>query len=211
MSDQTTPTTLNRQTIVVCRHPEKDGDKITAKGAMQMWAMALLLSARFTFERAVYSGANRTLQALKVALAALGLDLPIEKNEGFHFKGILFEAFQTNESGPCLEEIKRITAKGGTVANALSMSVYATLGRDQMIESLRLLAEDMKTNNEATTLVLCHSPLTELAAVDPKSMPYSLGEADAVVYILEGNYEYVDGWWIVSSELIRSPLGGTSN
>lgn len=191
---------MKRIKIVVCRHPEKDGDAVTAYGAQQMFAMAMTFAA-VTFERIVYSGANRTWQAALVAAAALGLRLEPEKNEGFNFQKTLDEFFGPGNNKLCLAEIKSVKEAGGTVAVALEKSAFARLMRERATAAILELAGDMAHRGQVAALVLSHSPWFEAATLQPETTPYSLGECVAIVFEVE------DGK-IVATELIQPPLAG---
>jgi len=195
------------KTIVVIRHPEKDGDKITAKGAMQIFAATLALVALgYKPTKFFYSGARRTFQALLVGIAAmaetLGMIIPeIVKCDWLHFQPIL-DKLDRADADAVLTDIKKIKAAGGTLKIALEMSKYAVLARERM--GLALVHISSLTEDDETAFALSHSPLTEMAALDIETAPYALGEADAVVYEM-------DGAKLVSSKLIKAPIEGKTN
>jgi phosphohistidine phosphatase SixA len=193
--------------IIVCRHPEKEGDRITAHGAQQAFAAAVNLANRgFEIERFIYSGARRTWQAVQIMATALDVEAGAERWEGFHFQGVLDTLGVQNTV--VLGEISEIREHGGTLAAALETSTtYARLCREQLTEALEALASDMEQSHQRTALVLSHSPYLECAALEPAEMPYALGESDAVIYTLETTRTP----FIVSSTLIKAPIPGATH
>lgn len=203
--------------VVVCRHPQKDGDKITPLGAMQAWACALALHALgFVFGFFGYSGANRTKQAVKVMATALGVDMKISGDfaldEGFHFQSTWGPYYPSETGGKdrYLAELKALQeATDGTLADALAeegdLGKFTRAGREVFTETLGTFAVALAATGIKQALMLSHSPWTELAVLDPSSVPYGLGEADAIHYQIRVNGR--DGE-IVSSRLIKAPMEG---
>lgn len=196
--------------IVVMRHPERKvegavgADEISPHGAEQAWAMASKLkSLGYVFTYLVYSGLKRTLQTARLMAAAFDLPLNTElvKVEAFDFTLTLKTTVK--DSTGFKAEVARMKALTGTneltVAQALEHSEYARRGQKIVTSGLFVVAGVM-TDGE-TALVLSHSPWTELAAVDPAAMPYGIGEADAIVYTIDGDR-------IVASQLLKAPLPG---
>jgi len=189
--------------IVVCRHPEKDDDKITPHGAAQCFAAALALAEKdLKPELLLYSGAVRTNQAARVMAAAMqAFNVWPEENKDFHFE----ECFKKNLDGSMDKfkaELEKIKLAGGTLEHALEISKYARQGRIQVTEAILTLAHVLAGHGKTVALVVSHSPWTEFAAIDPDAMPYGLGEADAVVYtVVTGKRTTI----ITASELIRAP------
>lgn len=198
--------------IIVVRHPEKDGDKITAIGAMQAWAAALTLAALYPkITQLLWSGANRAWQAIMVMSAALGDEARwIKENRGFHFEPTFMEVYGKEASETWKAEtatIKELLDKTTlTVADALEHSEYARQGRKTMTATLLELAGRMK--DEEVVLAVSHSPWLELAASDPAAMPYGIGECDAVVYRIGASREDA---FLASSDLVKAPLAGKTN
>lgn len=194
-------------TIVVVRHPEKDGDRITPHGAEQAFAAALALGERFKnfggFDRLIHSGANRAWQALRVMAATMNLNLPLEEYSLLNFTATLEKTLGSSDA--FYAEVAKMKAAEGadrlTLAMALRHSEFARQGRQIMINGLLGLAGDMTRKGQEVALAVSHSPWLELASFDTETMPYGVGESDAVVYVVK------DGK-IISSELIRAPLPG---
>ncbi len=193
--------------IVVVRHPEKNGDRITPHGAEQAFAAAVALE-HFKFERLLHSGLHRAWQTLQVMAAAMDLevDVPAESRPFLNFTETLTATVR--DSKGFFAEVEAMKKTEGvdklTLAMALRHSEYARLGRRIVTKGLIVLAVDMELRGQMTALAVSHSPWLELAALDPETTPYSVGEADAVVYTVE------DGR-VVSSELIKAPLAGKSH
>ncbi|MBI5071327.1 hypothetical protein HZB93_00290 [Candidatus Falkowbacteria bacterium] len=195
-------------TIVVVRHPEKDGDKITPHGAEQAFAAALALGERFKnfegFDRLIHSGAHRAWQALRVMAAALGLKLPDEERSFLNFTATLTQTLGSSDA--FYAEVAKMKAAEGTdrltLAMALRHSEFARQGRQIMINGLLGLACDMAMRGQATALTVSHSPWLELASFDTENTPYGIGESDAVIYVVAGDEI------LVGSELVRAPLPG---
>ncbi|MBU0648802.1 histidine phosphatase family protein [Patescibacteria group bacterium] len=187
--------------IVVCRHPEKDGDKITAHGAKQCFAAALALAEKgLKPELLLYSGAVRTNQAARVMAAAMQVfDLEPEEDRGFHFEKC-FKQTLNNDMDAFKAEMEKIKQAGGTMTRAVEISKYAREGLAQVSSAILDLANKMASRGKKVVLVVSHSPWAEFATIDPDAMPYGLGEADAVVYTVEA-----DLGEIVDSELIKAP------
>ena len=195
-------------TIIGMRHPQKDGDQITAHGAMQVFSacrqlVAMKLISPFSLDRLVFSGANRTWQSALVAKAAIGFMVPpLEKNNEFHYELPFNEAYG-NEKNPMatfLSEKKEIKESGCTVARALEIGHGAKISRRYIINAIINLAKDMIPRRHKTALVLTHSPLVELAVpMDiAKTIPYHISEADSVIYKIKFGK-------IISAELIKAP------
>jgi len=186
--------------VIVMRHGEKNGDKLTAFGAQQVFAASAELSKRFTFAHFTSSGMNRTNQTIRIAAAAVGVfDAVMEVDDEFN-------PFDIFSQGGGMEQyfidLPVIKEKGGTMEAALEISQTARLGREKINKAI--IATAARNGNGSTTLVACHSPYSEMGAVDPSIMPYGIGECDAVCYTV------VNGV-IVSSELIKAPLEGSTN
>lgn len=195
------------KTIIVVRHPEKTGDAITAYGAQQAFTAALALGALYPkITQLLWSGANRAWQALLVTWAAIGRDDGgwFKENRGFHFEPTLTNTVKDSAGFNAeVAEMKQMLGKTAlTVADALKHSEYARLGQEVMTNTLLELASRMKDGDVA--LAISHSPWLELAAVDPVTMPYGIGEADAIVYKVEGGK-------VFASDLVKAPLVGKAN
>ncbi|TAN33501.1 phosphoglycerate mutase family protein [Patescibacteria group bacterium] len=196
------------KTIIVVRHPEKDGDKITALGAMQAFATALALGAMFPkITQILWSGANRAWQAAMVTLAALGGDGRwLKESRGFHFEPTFTNVYGKDAPAAFKAETAAIKERLGksalTVADALEHSEYARQGRVVMTDTLFKLASTMKDDD--VVLAVSHSPWLELAALDPATMPYGIGEAEAVAYHIEDSK-------ILTIERVLSSLAGKAN
>lgn len=189
--------------IVVIRHPQKDGDKITAFGAQQAFAAAeALRNMGFGFKFIVWSGAHRTHQAALVMQAAIGGDAMVSDlpNDRFHFESVAQAVFP-NDPKEVLAEMPAIREAGGTVDTALALSEYALEAGMEVANAIRSLGVLW---GDADVLVVSHSPFLECAAVAGSDIPYGLGEADAVVYEVRGGE-------IVSSTLIKAPIQGATN
>ena len=196
--------TADRKNIVVFNHPEADTelahlDALTIRGGQHMFAIAAARDWRFYFSRVFYSGVRRTWQAAMITLAAGHSDrlLPERRNE-FHFEETAREVFGPDYQDALLRDSQLIKKRGGTVAAALQISRYAQVARGKVVEALLTLAADMVTGREPSNLVFSHASWFETAAVDPGTMPYGLGGADAIVFEVEKGV-------IISSELVRAP------
>ncbi|MBI4426929.1 MAG: phosphoglycerate mutase family protein [Candidatus Magasanikbacteria bacterium] len=192
------------KTVVVVRHGQKDGDALTPVGAMQIFAavLALVKEYKFQFSHLFYSGANRTWQAMQVAIAIVGKDAQAGLEELLNFQQI-YKILGDDEQKRVLGDIPQIRAAGGTVANALELGGrYPTLARDRMTQAILKIADAMP--DECAALCFSHSPYAELAAPSAGAMTYAIGEADAVEYRVK------DGV-IVSAALIPAPMAGKSN
>lgn len=188
--------------ILGMRHGQKDGDKLTAMGAQQVFAAGeAFLVRRLKFERLIHSGANRTRQSLCIISAAMGLfEQRLEKNESFIYSiGKEFhdsrEAFQ--------QEMLAIHQAGATLANALRLSEYAFAIRQYITKSLLNLALDMEIKGEKTALVISHSPLIVTASPDPTKTPYGLYECEGIEYTIKKGV-------ITSFKIIKAPIQGNT-
>jgi phosphohistidine phosphatase SixA len=197
--------------IVVVRHPEKDGDRITPHGAEQAFAAALALgeldkrSGLPSFERLLYSGLHRTWQASQVMAAALGLKIPAEEQPFLNFAETVAATVRNSAGFSAELEAMRAAEKTDqlTVTMALRHSEYARRGREIMTAGLITLAVDMERQGQTMALAVSHSPWLELAAPAVfEKMPYGINEADAAIYIVE------DGRISSMGPLIKAPLPG---
>lgn len=187
--------------IMVMRHGEKDHEELTAYGAQQVWAAVAKFDWHaFRFQRLVCAGTKRTWQAATVAKAALGLEHEqVVVGTEFDFKTTVEEVF--GPGGKSLHELPAIKVAGGTVGAALARSAYARLARERVTEALRRLALDMVEQKWTQALVVSSSPYFECAAHE--STPYSLGEADAILFTISA-----DDGAILATEFRPAPLPG---
>lgn len=206
------------KTIIVVRHGErlgsKDGrggaDKLSPKGFMQMAATGHKLRelGLHCVSHLLSSGADRATQGAGVLQLAMELNPPlkVETVLGLNFTRTL-TTYLKDTHGFYAEVDCMKAAEGGvdalTVEMALRHSDYARDGRRIMTDWLVEFADSMW--NGQLALCVSHSPWSELAAVEPASMPYGIGEADAVVYqIGQDNYRST----IVQSTIIPCPVEG---
>jgi len=212
--------------VVVVRHPEKDGDCITPYGAQQAFASAQQLQQLgIIIDRFYSSGFHRTWQAAMVMSAAIscyGKEEEIEVNTHFSYLDPLEESYQDDSEG-FLNEMGKLRKNGCTTIEAARnagserFKEYIRLASKNLQEGLFEVARELIANGKLTALVLCHSPYTELCS-DPAETPLGLGESDAVIYEVEVEFEEIMGEIskfgnaaIVSSKLITAPLPGKTN
>jgi len=201
--------------ILVVRHTNRKGsvggkggeDALSPLGIEQMQAMSRKLQELgYVFVLFIYSGLNRTKQALEIALEVLGVQpVRLGQDSRFNFGATLTQYLK--DTGGFYAEVDRMKSAIGsdrklTVADALEQSMYARTGRQFVTEAVLELATELKDGK--TALVTSHAPWAELAAVDPNTMPYGIGEGDGVLYT-------VDGDEIVDSVLIEAPIRGGSH
>ncbi|MCD4694047.1 hypothetical protein K8R62_01685 [bacterium] len=195
-------------TIVVVRHPEKDGDKITAKGAEQAFAAAQALKeANYSFDRLFYSGAYRTLQSGFVMAAGLHqCELRPEENQCLNFGAAVQSAYD-GDSQAFINELTSIKEMGYKTisecckAGSKQFNEYVETAGKNLGEGMIAIAKEMMQNGQKTALALSHSPYTETAVLNPKNTPMGLGESDAIEYVIQNGK-------IVSSKLIPAPITG---
>lgn len=206
---------MKTNTVLVMRHGEKGkGDALTAtltaKGAEQIFAACVGIAKAMAEQggkvsRLLYSGLLRTWQSVMIAGAALNL-----KTEPVVISGFSFEETHQKVFNSSLEAFKaevaamKETCNGQplNVASALTMSEFARQGRDIVQKAIIDLASNLDDGEVA--LAISHSPWAELAAVNPETMPYGIGEADTVTYAVE------DGK-IVASVILPAPIPGKTN
>lgn len=195
---------VDRQQIVVARHPNKRKDGIagiTPFGASQTFAATQALRDQHgfdRFDRFFFSGAKRALEASMVTAAALGQrKVSITNMPSFHFKYAV-ERFFGGDMTACGAEESRIVAAGGKVKNALEVSAYARQGREIVGEGVLVIAAELRDLKRHRGHVTSHSGWSELAVLDTSTMPFLMGEADAIIYTIESGV-------LVSSEHIVAP------
>lgn len=187
------------------RHGQKEGDALAPVGFGQILAAVLALVGeenKFVFSNLFYSGANRTWQAMQIAIAILGKSVQAGLEELLNFQQI-YKVLGEDEQKRVLGDIPQIRAAGGTVANALELGGrYPALARERATSAIIKIADTLP--DDCAALCFSHSPFCEMAAPSPVAMTYAIGEADAVVYRVK------DGV-IVSAALIPAPIAGKSN
>jgi len=191
-------------TIDVVRHGEKNGDQMTEKGFAQISATGLALArtaGHMKVSRLIYSGANRTRQAVTIFKEAFEFEDGPEENKMFGFGNLIAPAGGLER---VLKEIAYVQANGDTVAHALNESEYAVMARLQIAEALIELAKDMIVKDQNWAIVASHGNYSEMATVDPQ-MPYGICEGDRVRYTIRE-----DGR-IISTTLHRCPIPGGRN
>ena len=170
------------------RHGEKDGDMLTEKGKRQVLASARahLREKEIRFLFAYYSGKNRAKETADIALSTSSCATPVTIEEGFGYEWALNSKLpQFN-----FEEIEaKISAEVGNKQTAYDWlehypPCFGFLARfqDKMFEITLQFKKFIR--NDTNIFVSSHSPLCELAAPDPRTMP-RLGYADIVVYTIQ--------------------------
>ncbi len=168
--------------VVVFRHGNKNGDKLTPLGYAQIAAdVTMLVEMGYTPEdiaEILFSGANRTHQCAAVAQAVLGLwDSPLTVEKGLNFVETFKETHNSDVTA-FVAEMKKIAEAGGTIAHALEISDYAKKGRPIVTETVKEAAK--RCGYKKVSLDFSHGPWANLAA--PIEMDYDIPEATMVVY-----------------------------
>jgi len=184
------------------RHGEKDGDKLTALGAQQVWALGEMLREReIYFNRVFYSEAMRTWQSALLLIAAMKLRTKNpEGRQDFHYS-TGSEAFSSNEEFS--EECERIKNKGNNMVIAFQESNYLRICRPIITKALLGIAKEMKSQKEARAILFGHSPMLLSAVPEPEKITFGLSECDGVIYRISGDK-------IVEAEKINAPIRGSS-
>lgn len=200
------------KTIVVMRHGNKDGEALSALGAMQVFAAVwnLVATLGYNFYRIVYSGIMRTWQSTMVAQAALrchGDPLPMNGDSRFCFEEAIRQVYggSREEFDAGCTELRQLAKDKVSVGHVLAMggkaSRFAQIGREAVTAAILDIAGTMKDGE--SVLVLSHSGWLELASAD-QNLPFAIGEADALVYTVVGNHELIPDA-IEKTELIKAP------
>lgn len=197
--------------IIIVRHGEKNGDALTEYGLKQIREQAYQLAEMHLLpDLALYSGAQRTKQAIDAMLTVMDLPLEPRKAEELLLPIPVIKHVYGDDMTAALASLKKdaeqVVAAGGMLDAALEYIEYARVGRNKLRDELVHMAVTMHQNGEKVALCASHSPWSELAAVNPSEVPFGITEAAAVVYEIDPMK--CD---IVSSRYILGPLPGNSN
>jgi hypothetical protein len=191
--------------VAVIRHGEKDGDRLTPKGAAEIFAITELLVKKKGINigsspRFICSGTLRTYQSAQIGFAAAdiaGEEGKIIQKENFHFLRP-FNQFLHGSMEELKAELAVINENGGTVAAALKISEYARCARELISIGIKEASFD---HRGVDTIAYSHGEYLNLAVPmhQAAEIPYSIGSGSSVIYTVR-SYE------IISAEYVPNPL-----
>ncbi|HTX86550.1 MAG TPA: histidine phosphatase family protein [Candidatus Nanoarchaeia archaeon] len=182
---------MSKVTVIVARHGEKNKDALTAKGAMQIYGLALYLKEKYgTINEIQYSGAQRTHQCAIIAATAMGLwawdSRIIDANAYFHFE-VPFETVFKSQMEPYESELKVIKAAGGTMKEALEISEYTRVARNHITRAILDSAIMAIQRREKVFLAFSHGSYAEFAVPNHQlsDFPCMIPMGSAIAYAVE--------------------------
>jgi len=169
--------------VVVFRHGQKDGDKLTGKGIAQIKAItqAVAGDGNMPPEAIFFSGVVRTAQCAAVAVVVSDCYLTPKIEERLHYDGP-FEKIHKRNAESFNQEVKEINKAGGMVSQALEISEYARVSRAQLTRTIIAMSKA-----GGVTYGFSHGTYASLAVPEKNSAAtlYDIPEATAVVYTVE--------------------------
>ncbi len=191
--------------IIAFRHSQKtdpnaDGtEPITAYGAMQIFAAALVLPLGLIPRCIIHSGVPRARQCAEIIRAALQSEAPLEVDIGLDIRP-MFQQFDPKQA---LAEIHAARTENDSVLTIVRKTAYGQAARQRITETLLRIARQTDERGEETALVVSHSPYIELAAngTGTEKIPGGLYEADAIIY-------EIDNGVIIRSTYLAAPIKG---